>query len=162
MTGEIPLALRPPDPAVRLRRARLTDAEALRRACWPERSFGSVYQLLSRAQQHYGLNRGAGFVLLTADEQPIGFGQFTVWPTCTEISDLIVAEACQGRGLGTALIQHIAQEARRSGMTVLEIGSALDNPRALALYRRLGFVESHTIHLRDGIETIQYLRLEIE
>lgn len=161
MTGGIPLALHPPDPAVRLRRSRLTDAESLRQTCWPERPFGSIYQLLSRVQQYYGLNRGAGFVLLASDEQPIGFGQFTVWPTCAEISDLVVAEAYRGKGLGTALIQHIAQEAGRGGVTTLEIGAVLDNVRALALYHRLGFTDSHTIHLQEGIETIQYLRLEI-
>ncbi|MCB9453147.1 MAG: GNAT family N-acetyltransferase [Anaerolineaceae bacterium] len=157
----LPLALHPPNPAIRLRRARLTDADALHQTCWPERSFGPVYQLLSRANQYFGAGRGAGFVLLSEDENPIGFGQFTLWPTCAEISDLIVAETYRGQGRGTALIQHIAQEARRIGATTLEIGAALDNPRALALYHRLGFTDSHVVHLLNGIESVQYLRLTI-
>lgn len=161
MDTALPLALHPPDPAVRVRRARLSDVESLRQTCWPEHTPGRVYQILSRAQRHARQGNGAALVLLTGDDRAFGFGQVTLWPTCAEITDLIVQAGYRGQGLGTVLIQHLTQEARRLDVTTLEIGATVQNTGALALYRRLGFQDSHTlnVNLEHGIELVQYLRL---
>lgn len=159
----IPLALLPPDPAIRLRPARLTDVEALHAACWPGRAFDVVYHLILQAQRNAEARRGLGLVATDDRDQPVGFGQFALWPTCAEISDLVVSEAQRGRGLGTAIIQGLIQEAQRSRATAFEIGAALSNPRAVSLYRRLGFADSHTIlvNLGSGREPVLFLRLEL-
>ncbi len=158
-----PLALLPPDPTIRLRSVRLTDAEPLHAACWPSRAFDAVYRLILRAQHNAEAGRGLGLVALDAGDSPVGFGQFALWPTCAEISDLVVSEPQRGRGLGTALIQRLIQEAQQRHATVFEIGAALSNPRAISLYRRLGFRDSHTVlvNLGSGQELVLFLRLEL-
>ncbi len=47
----------------------------------------------------------------------------------------------QGLGLGTALIAAAEDRIRRRGLTVARIGVEDDNPRARALYERLGYQE---------------------
>jgi ribosomal protein S18 acetylase RimI-like enzyme len=80
-----------------------------------------------------------------------------------EISDLVVAQNLRGRGLGTALIQMLVRQGRALGASEFEIGAALTNARAVALYRRLGFTDSHTIMTHtDGVhEKVLYLRLTL-
>lgn len=57
-----------------------------------------------------------------------------------EILSLVVAPQARGKGLGHALLRAAIGEAERAGARemFLEVGS--DNPVALALYARLGFV----------------------
>lgn len=158
-----PLALQSPDPAICVRAVRLTDSETLHARCWPARPFAAVYNLLSRSVRNASDGRGLGLVLLDEAGEAQGYGQVAMWPTCAEISDLVVTEAHRSRGYGTALIQHLTREAARLKAPAVEIGAALSNPRAVALYRRLGFEDSHTIMLNLGIgkETVLFLRLEL-
>lgn len=48
----------------------------------------------------------------------------------------------RGRGIGTALIRHAEQLARQRGFEQAVIEVDIDNPRARALYERLGYAES--------------------
>jgi GNAT superfamily N-acetyltransferase len=86
-----------------------------------------------------------------------------MWPTCAEISDMVVTQPYRNQGIGTAIIQSLAQVAIRMGAEELEIGAALDNPRAASLYRRLGFADSHTVmlNLETGKERVLFLRLSL-
>ena len=74
----------------------------------------------------------------------------------------MVAEPLRGQGVGTALIQTLIKRARNHSASAFEIGVAIDNLRAAALYRRLGFEDSHTVmmDLERGKEKILFLRLE--
>lgn len=56
--------------------------------------------------------------------------------------DLIVHPARRGRGIGTALLGFIIQEARRLGVLRLTLLTDAQNERAQALYRKLGFADS--------------------
>jgi ribosomal protein S18 acetylase RimI-like enzyme len=161
MTGR-PLALQPPDPRVPMRPVRLADVENLWSNCWRQRPFAAVYNLVSRICQYARDGRGLGIVV-EADGQIRGYGQYIVWPTCGEISDLVVAEAYRGKGLGTALIQSLTRSACQSGLDAVEIGAALGNQRATALYRRLGFEDSHSLmlNLGAGREPVLFLRLDL-
>jgi ribosomal protein S18 acetylase RimI-like enzyme len=47
----------------------------------------------------------------------------------------------QGLGLGTALIAAAEERIRRRGLTVARMGVGDGNPRARALYERLGYEE---------------------
>lgn len=161
---EVPAALKPPDPTHLLRFARLQDVQSLHQNCWSERSSADVYQIVSRSQQNIQRGRGLGVVAVDRETQAvIGFGQLTVWPRCGEISDLVVAEAQRRHGIGTAMIQYLMRAAREMQCSCVEIGVALSNPHALALYRRLGFRDDHTVRLNlgNGEETVLYLRIEI-
>lgn len=55
------------------------------------------------------------------------------------IDGLAVAPDWRSRGLGTALIEALAAEARARGYARLRLDVADQNPRARALYERLGF-----------------------
>ena len=52
----------------------------------------------------------------------------------------IVAEH-RGRGIGEALMRAALDQARANGLTRVELTVREDNERAIALYRRLGFVD---------------------
>jgi len=55
-----------------------------------------------------------------------------------EIAGLQLLPAYQGQGLGSEVVRAVAAEAQASGLP-LELGVEHDNPRARALYERLGF-----------------------
>ncbi|AZQ33418.1 GNAT family N-acetyltransferase [Streptomyces cyaneochromogenes] len=63
----------------------------------------------------------------------------TAWPGCPEINGLGVwPEELRSRGIGSALVRAAEDLARERGITVVGLGVAKDNPRAAALYARLG------------------------
>jgi len=158
-----PLALQSPPTSIAMRPVRATDTDRLRINCWPNRTFLTVYNLVTRTIRNMADGRGLGLVMVGEDDVPLAYGQYTLWPTCAEISDLVVAEPLRGQGVGTALIQTLVKRARGRGAEAFEIGVAMDNPRAAVLYRRLGFEDSHTVmmDLERGKEKILFLRLEM-
>ncbi|MDG4862827.1 GNAT family N-acetyltransferase [Streptomyces sp. T-3] len=60
-------------------------------------------------------------------------------PGCPEINGLAVTEALQSRGIGSALIRAAEALARERGLGVIGLGVDEGNPRAAALYARLGY-----------------------
>lgn len=58
-------------------------------------------------------------------------------------AQLAVAETMQGQGIGTALLQHQIRLARAKGCRRCALDVAITNPRAQALYERLGFTVTH-------------------
>lgn len=160
----IPLAMQSPDAQVNMRPVRLSDAELLRTQCWPERSFVAIYQLVMRARQNALQGRGLGVVAVDTARALKGYGQLTLWPGCAEISDLVVSPSYRGQGVGTAVVQYLVRAAREMHVPCVEIGAAVSNPGAVTLYRRLGFVDDHTVHLNlgDGKEPVLFLRLVLQ
>ncbi|MDV5144377.1 GNAT family N-acetyltransferase [Streptomyces sp. SBC-4] len=95
---------------------------------------------------------GAGTYLLAWREGvPVGHGQVrwdgcaapevrAVLGDCPEFNGLDVwPEALRGQGIGTALVRAAEELVRERGGTALGLGVAHDNPRAAALYARLGY-----------------------
>jgi ribosomal protein S18 acetylase RimI-like enzyme len=162
---DAPLALVPPDSSVHIRPVRLEDVESLHRECWPERSLASIYHLVVRATRNQQQGRGLGIVVIREEpgRQVAGFGQLTLWTHCGEISDLVIAPLYRNQGLGTAMIQHLVRASSVMHVPCVEIGAAYSNPRALALYRRLGFQDTHIamLDLGSGHEPVQFLRLKV-
>lgn len=156
-----PLALQPPDPNIHIRPVRLGDIEPLRESCWPERTSEAIYHFISRIRQTASQGRGLG-VVVAEQETVRGYGQLALWPRCAEISDLIITADCRGQGLGTAIIQYLTRAARDMHTGCVDIGAAQSNPRALALYRRLGFRDSFTQTMPvDGVDQeVLYLRIK--
>ncbi len=141
-----------------LRSVQPEDAPALRASCWPDltpEDAESRVENLCRWQQR---GRGQG-VVATVNGQIIGTGQLMLWNRRGEISDLIVAPEWRGRGIGTVIIHHLLDAARDNHLDVVEIGVAEANPRALALYQRLGFRQSRRVilNLGAGPEPVIYL-----
>jgi ribosomal protein S18 acetylase RimI-like enzyme len=141
-----------------VRPVQLSDAEPLQQMCWPERSLDSITELLIRAERLAQTRRGLGVVGVRG-ATACAFGMLTLWPRTAEISDLIVNAQYRSQGIGSQVITYLTEAARTLHTQILEIGVALSNPRALALYRRLGFADHHTIKidLGCGLEPVLYL-----
>jgi ribosomal protein S18 acetylase RimI-like enzyme len=56
--------------------------------------------------------------------------------------DLVTAPEHRKRGIGAALLKHIIEQARAEGVLRITLLTDMQNERAQALYRRLGFVGS--------------------
>jgi ribosomal protein S18 acetylase RimI-like enzyme len=56
------------------------------------------------------------------------------------INNLAVAPARRGRGIGERLLTHAVERARRGGYEAVELDVTAVNERAIAFYRRHGFV----------------------
>ena len=59
------------------------------------------------------------------------------------LDGICVAEDARGRGIGSALIGAICDEARARGHGTVRLEVVDSNPRAQALYERLGFAVAH-------------------
>lgn len=152
-----------PQPVWRLRPALPADSRLLHRYCLPEAEPAFVDRLLHHCQQAALNRRGLGLVAALPDGRLVAFGQLTLWPRAAEISDLVVAGAWRGQGIGSALITRLIQAAREMAVDEIEIGVALQNYRALQLYRRLGFNYGRTLDLDlgSGPEPVMYLRMAL-
>lgn len=80
------------------------------------------------------------------DGRIIGVAGFYGPPAGTRLSHsatffLYVEPACWGRGIGTAAVSFLEEEARKRGYERMECMVAGTNPRAVELYRRLGYGE---------------------
>ena len=56
--------------------------------------------------------------------------------------DLVVAPEHRRRGIGAALLKHVVEEARAEGVLRITLLTDMQNERAQAMYRRVGFVGS--------------------
>lgn len=111
----------------------------------------------SNHEQRYRRQRGGDSTYLTLwddDGTSIGSGEI-MWtgakepevrehvPDCPELNGLTVWPADRhSHGIGTQMIEHAAQLIRQRGFARVGLGVGDDNPRAAALYLRLGFAET--------------------
>ncbi|MFI8964456.1 GNAT family N-acetyltransferase [Streptomyces sp. NPDC053493] len=90
------------------------------------------------------------YLIAWRDAVPVGNGQVrwdgcaapevrAVLGDCPEFNGLDVREDLRGRGIGIALVRAAERLARERGRTLLGLGVTDDNPRAAALYARLGY-----------------------
>jgi ribosomal protein S18 acetylase RimI-like enzyme len=94
-----------------------------------------------------------------ARQRPIASGQLIGYTdTIAEIADLVVAGRARGQGVGTALVRVLGALAAAAGAERLELAVRVDNGRALALYRRLGFRASRLLRFPSGDRAILLAR----
>lgn len=62
--------------------------------------------------------------------------------TAALFEDLFVLPANRGRGVATALVKFVIEEARKQGVLRLTLLTDAHNERAQSLYRKLGFTDS--------------------
>lgn len=106
---------------------------------------GSAHHLRSVAKE---LDRAAAgvaeylAVCVTKTGLPVAIGgiDYESAPGAGSIHQLATMPALQSCGLGTALIAEAERRIRRRGLTRAELGVEHTNPRARALYERLGYV----------------------
>ncbi|MEL6769115.1 MAG: GNAT family N-acetyltransferase [Pseudomonadota bacterium] len=75
--------------------------------------------------------------LLAALERPLE-------PGILLMDGIAVAEAARGQGIGSALLARVAEEGRARGARAIRLDVIDGNPRARALYERLGFEAAET------------------
>ena len=106
--------------------------------------------------EHYALQMAGRWTYMVAwddDAVPVGVGvirwegwsdqgALAVFPDCPELTNLQVAEARRGQGVGTALIQAAEERVRARGFGRIGVGVADDNPMAAKLYARLGYADT--------------------
>jgi GNAT superfamily N-acetyltransferase len=81
--------------------------------------------------------------LVAVDELPIGFAHYYFHPSSWSVGencclqDLYVSAVARGQGVGRALIEEVARQARERGGTVLHWRTRESNAAAHALYSKL-------------------------
>jgi len=116
-----------------------------------------IYQQLMRQQFHaqtVGYREQfpqARFDIVEMAGRPIGRMVVDRPATMVHIVDQAIIPELRSRGIGTALMQALMEEARRKKLPVrLEVASS--NDPSLRLYLRLGFVEIETVPLYMQLE----------
>lgn len=111
-----------------------------------------------RAQQSPPAGRRTTLLVAWEEETPLGSGVIQ-WdgPTgeraretfsdAVEINHLYVQESARGRGIGTALIAEAERVIAAAGYSRVLVAVAEDNPRARALYERLGYEPTDCVEL---------------
>jgi ribosomal protein S18 acetylase RimI-like enzyme len=94
----------------------------------------------------------ATFLLAWENETPVGY-LLIKWNgsdarvvqrhmgRCPELDGITVAEGQRSRGIGTTLIQEAERLVANAGFEAVALAVGIDNPRAQALYERLGYVD---------------------
>ena len=88
-------------------------------------------------------------------------GFMVAWPQADAylIDNIAVDPAAQGQGLGRKLIDHAVGEARRLGLPALRLYTNVAMTENLAMYRRMGFVETHRA-MENGFNRV-YMRWDL-
>ncbi len=63
------------------------------------------------------------------------------------VDDFFVRPSFRGAGLGKADLAEASSLCAALGVRAIHVESGDDNPRALAVYRKVGFVDTHRVHL---------------
>jgi ribosomal protein S18 acetylase RimI-like enzyme len=83
---------------------------------------------------------------LVANGQPVGVVLLTSpEPAAIEIKNIALEREYRGRGIGRAVIGHLAARARTHGADRLLVGTADASGRTIAFYRACGFLDAGRI-----------------
>lgn len=121
-----------------IRPARMDDAEALHRHCYPDNDLEDVCDYLAWCLRRAQKGRVVRLVA-EVDGQAVGNAQLTVWGQEGELGSLVVAREYQRRGLARQLLTDLIVEAKQRGLAALEISVCGGQPAILAFYQSLGF-----------------------
>ncbi len=121
-----------------------------------EYMLGWMYNLDTLQQE---LANGTCFDRLLINDELAGFASYGPVNEKMKLHKLYIHPQWQRRGLGTKLLGHVEQRARGQGFLKLVLGVNKANERAIAAYRRNGFVirESVTNEIGKGFVMDDYL-----
>ena len=99
---------------------------------------------------------GAAACLLVADEDGMVVGMVSVQPLISTaeggvvglMEDLVVAEECRGRGIGSRLLHAALDWAQAQGMTRVQLLADHNNAKALQFYAKHSFYKTQLVCLR--------------
>lgn len=160
--------------SLRLRPATLSDIATVQRlahAIW----HAHYRSIISPAQIEYMLARGysdealapfvtdpaRGLALAEEGAEPVGFA---AWyppeePATLKLDKLYVLPQRHGKGIGRALIEHVAAVAREAGCRTLILNVNRNNTGAIRVYERCGFAirEAGDFPIGDGFLMEDYI-----
>ncbi len=95
-------------------------------------------------------------VVIEADGQVRGF--MIAWPESETyfVDNIAIDPVAQGQGLGRRLLDRAVNEARRQGFSALRLYTNAAMTENLAMYRHIGFVETHRA-MENGFNRV-YMR----
>jgi putative acetyltransferase len=86
------------------------------------------------------LREGVTFFVVRYEDQPAGCGGLKVFPgDYGEVKRMYVRPAYRGRGLGKAILNHLATYARSHELEVLRLETGIYQTEAIQLYEGWGF-----------------------
>ncbi|WP_201294998.1 MULTISPECIES: ribosomal protein S18-alanine N-acetyltransferase [unclassified Nocardiopsis] len=97
---------------------------------WSE---GMLRDELAETTRHY--------VVAESGDAVVGYAGLRFVPPEGDVQTMAVAEQVWGRGVGSALLTELLDQAGRRGVTHMFLEVRSDNPRAQRLYERFGFVQ---------------------
>jgi ribosomal-protein-alanine N-acetyltransferase len=113
---------------------------------WPLRMF--IDELAQVDTRHYVVAEAGGQIVAYA-------GLMCIEPIA-DVQTIAVVPEFEGKGIGSAILTELIEEARRRGATEVLLEVRADNPRAQALYVRFGFEQIHVRlrYYRDGTNAL--------
>jgi [ribosomal protein S18]-alanine N-acetyltransferase len=119
---------------------------------WPTQMF--LDELSQTETRRYLVAEAAGSIVAYA-------GLMCVEPIA-DVQTIAVVPEFEGKGIGSALLTELIDEARRRRAADVLLEVRKDNPRAQALYLRFGFEQIHVRrrYYRDGTDAI-IMRLQL-
>lgn len=85
------------------------------------------------------IREGVHFFVARADGVAAACGGIQFYPGFGELKRMFVRDAWRGRGLGLAMLEHLAAHARANGCTLLRLETGVHQHAAIKLYERWGF-----------------------
>jgi len=85
------------------------------------------------------LREQVAFFVSRCDGELAGCGGIKLHPDYGEVKRMYVRPSYRGRGLGKAMLDHLAACARRQGLEVLRLETGIYQVEAIGLYERYGF-----------------------
>lgn len=121
---------------------------------WPEATRRAFLDSQFAFQHHHFTTHfeRAEFLVLEQHGDPVGRLYLLREPPRWLIVDIALLPAWQGRGIGTTLLRQLQQDAQDALAQGLALHVRLDNPRAQALYARLGFRDESV----EGMHKLMY------
>ena len=133
--GEVSLKL--DHPGVLIRHMRLDDIPAVERV--DAASFTPIWQN-SLASLELAYHQAAVATVAEDNGQILGYQISTATPVGGHLARLAVLPACQGGGIGKALVLDLIWQFQRRGAQRVTVNTQKDNLASLAVYRKAGFI----------------------
>lgn len=96
------------------------------------------------------------YVVAEAEGQIVAYAGLMCIEPIADVQTIAVVPEFEGRGIGSAILTELIEEARRRGAAEVLLEVRADNPRAQALYVRFGFEQIHVRrrYYRDGTDAL--------
>jgi len=85
------------------------------------------------------IREGVAFFVGSCDEQLAACGGVKLFADYGEVKRMYVRPAFRGKGLGKAILNHLAEHARANGINVLRLETGIYQVEAISLYDGWGF-----------------------